>query len=119
LADGGREAQIAALKIFEHLGARPNADMLRGKLRAAGAAGIPRQPRSSTRLNPFGLTNRQAEILALLIEQLTNADIAARLHISPKTVDHHVSAILSGLNVRTRQEAANVARQNPRFTLQK
>jgi DNA-binding NarL/FixJ family response regulator len=52
------------------------------------------------------------EIAALLAESLTNAQIAARLHVSPKTVDHHVSAVLGKLDVSSREEAAEVARQH-------
>lgn len=58
-------------------------------------------------------TNRQLEVLTLLTRNLTNAEIAARLHISPKTVDHHVSAILGKLAVSSREEAAALARQHP------
>jgi DNA-binding CsgD family transcriptional regulator len=115
LADGDTDAQIAALEIFERLGAWPAADALRQSLRIAGARRIPRRPRSSTRKNPFGLTGRQVEILRLLTEGLSNAQIAARLHISPKTVDHHVSAVLAKLDVRSREAAAELARQNPLF----
>ncbi|HFQ94045.1 MAG TPA: helix-turn-helix transcriptional regulator, partial [Anaerolineae bacterium] len=113
LADGDSDAQLTALAIFERLGARPMADLLRQKLREAGLAAIPRGPRSATKKNPFQLTNRQLEILRLLTENLTNAEIAARLHISPKTVDHHVSAVLGKLNVSSRAEAAAIARQRP------
>ena len=115
LADGDTQAQIAALEIFERLGARPDAGRLRSKLRAAGASGIPPRPRSSTRENPFGLTSRQLDILTLLVEDLSNIEIAARLYISPKTVDHHVSAILARLDVRSREEAAALAREHPYF----
>ena len=115
LADGDTQAQIAGLHIFEQLGALPNADLLRKKLRAAGAVGISRRPHPSTRKNPFGITNRQYDILNLLIEDLSNAEIAARLHISPKTVDHHVSAILSRLGVHTREQAAAKAHNHPNF----
>jgi ATP/maltotriose-dependent transcriptional regulator MalT len=115
LADGDLQAQLAALNIFEQLGARPSADLLREKLRVTGAPGIPRRPRSSTRDNPFGITNRQLEILALLIAGLSNAEIAARMHISLKTVDHHVSAVLSKLGVHSRQQAATLAQNHPYF----
>jgi DNA-binding CsgD family transcriptional regulator len=113
LADGDLEARRQALAIFEHLGARPAAQALRAQLQAAGVVDLPRKPRQATRANPFGLTRRQGEILDLLTENLTNAEIADRLHISPKTVDHHVSAVLAKLNVATRREAAELARQFP------
>lgn len=112
LSDGDRGAQLAALVIFEQLGARPMIYLLQQKLRAAGVKSIPRGPRPATKENPFQLTNRQLEILILLTENLTNAQIAARLHISPKTVDHHVSAVLGKLNVSSRTEAAALARQH-------
>ena len=112
LSDGDIEAQKEALVIFERLGARPMAELVSQKLRAAGIQTIPRGPRPTTRANPFGLTNRQVEVLTLLTENLTNAQIAARLHISPKTVDHHVSAVLTKLNVSSRVEAADLARKH-------
>jgi DNA-binding CsgD family transcriptional regulator len=114
LADGDTDAQIAALHIFERLGAQPAAEALRQKMRAAGVR-APRKPRASTRANPFGLTSRQLDILRLLTEGLSNADIAARLHISAKTVDHHVSAVLAKLDVRSREDAAALARQHLHF----
>ncbi len=111
LAEGDAEAQMAALETFEQLGARPAINHVRRKLATSGIAHIPRGPHPATRQNPFNLTNRQVEILALLIENLTNAEIAARLHISPKTVDHHISAVLAKLDVHTREEAAQLARK--------
>jgi len=113
LADGDGAAQKQALALFEQLGARPMAERVRQALRRAGVETIPRGPRSTTRENPFQLTNRQVQILALLTEGLTNAEIAARMHISPKTVDHHVSAVLGKLNVSSREEAAVLARTSP------
>lgn len=115
LADGDIQAQVAALHIFEQLGAHPDADILRDKLRAAGAAGRSSRPRPSTRDNPFSITNRQLEILNLLIANLSNAEIAAKLNISPKTVDHHVSAILSKLDVHSREQAAARAKKHLHF----
>ncbi len=113
LAEGDKDAQKVALITFERLGAHPMAEMVRQKLRDAGVQIIPRGPRTTTKKNPFSLTNRQLEILTLLTENLTNAQIAARLHISPKTVDHHVSAVLAKLDVSSREEAAELARQHP------
>lgn len=115
LADNDSEAQITALKIFERLGAHPAAEETRQKLHASGASKVPHQPRHSTRQNPFGLTDRQVDILALLIQGLSNIQIASRLHISPKTADHHVSAILSRLDVHSCDAAARLARQHPHF----
>jgi DNA-binding CsgD family transcriptional regulator/tetratricopeptide (TPR) repeat protein len=115
LADGDYEAQVAALSIFANLGAAPAEGALRQKLLAAGVAKVPRKPRTSTRDNPFGLTNRQVDVLSLLIEGLSNAEIASRLHISPKTADHHVSAVLAKLDVRSRDAAAELAQQHPHF----
>ncbi|HEY0607224.1 MAG TPA: AAA family ATPase [Herpetosiphonaceae bacterium] len=112
LADGDYDAQTVALTIFEKLGAQPAADDLRRKMRRDGALRIPRGPRSSTRQNPFGLTSRQMDILYLLGAGLSNAEIAERLYISPKTVDHHVSAVLSRLDVPSRKAAAALIRQH-------
>ena len=72
---------------------------------------IPRGPRAASREGPGGLTPRQVEVLGLLAEGATNGEIAARLVISPKTADPHESAILAKLDVRTRGDAADVARR--------
>ena len=109
LADGDEAARLAAVEALDRLGARPELDRLRQRLRAEGVRRIPRGPRPSTRGNPLGLTAREVEIAALLARALTNARIAARLHISPKTVDHHVSAVLGKLGVASREEAGRAA----------
>jgi len=108
LADGDAAAQTAALAIFERLGAKPAAEEVRQALRAAGVRNL---PRATTRENPYGLTARQMDILALLAQELSNAEIAARLSLSPKTVDHHVSAVLAKLDVHSREEAAQLAKR--------
>jgi DNA-binding NarL/FixJ family response regulator len=76
------------------------------RLRERGARGVPRGPRPATRENPAGLTARELEVLALVAGGLRNAQIAERLFLSEKTVDHHVSAILRKLDVRTRAQAS-------------
>jgi DNA-binding NarL/FixJ family response regulator len=55
---------------------------------------------------PDGLTPREAEVLALIAEGLTNAEIAERLVVSPRTAEHHVAAVLTKLGAPTRREAA-------------
>jgi len=65
----------------------------------------------STRNNRFGLTKREMDVLALLDQGLSNRDIGERLFVSPKTVDHHVSAVLGKLSAKNRSEAALIARR--------
>ena len=61
------------------------------------------RPRASTRANPSGLTNRQLDVAKLVARGFTNAEIADRLYISPKTADHHVSAVLMKLGTPNRR----------------
>jgi DNA-binding CsgD family transcriptional regulator len=111
LADADDEdAQREALAIFERLGSNAGAAMVRRRLHAMGARRVPRGARPRTRAHPAGLTGRQQEILTLVCEGLRNADIAERLYLSEKTVDHHVSAVLDKLGAKTRTEAAARAR---------
>ncbi|GAA4913255.1 regulatory LuxR family protein [Actinomycetospora succinea] len=111
LDSGAPDPTLRALRILDGLGARPAARLARQRLRALGVSHIPRGPYAATRANPAGLSDRQVEVVRLLAENLTNAEIAARLVISEKTADHHVSAILAKLEVRTRREAAARARE--------
>jgi DNA-binding CsgD family transcriptional regulator/tetratricopeptide (TPR) repeat protein len=105
------EAVREALDRLRELGAQPAAAIVARRLRKRGVRSVPRGPRPTTRANPGGLTSRQVEVLALVSEGLPNAKIAERLVLSERTVDHHVSAILGKLNVRTRVEAAAAARR--------
>ena len=110
LGDADDEAALRqALDKLRTLGARPAAAIVVRRLRERGARGVPRGPRSATRENPAGLTARELQVLSLLTEGLRNAQIAERLIVSRKTVDHHVSTILRKLNVRTRGEASATA----------
>ena len=111
LFDGDEDSQKRALLILNGLGASATYEMLKGKLKRKGVKNIPRGLRESTRSNPAQLTNRQIDVLDLLQDGLQNIEIADRLFISPKTVDHHISSILSKLNVNTRARAVNEGRK--------
>jgi DNA-binding CsgD family transcriptional regulator/tetratricopeptide (TPR) repeat protein len=104
------EAQLEALRLLDGLGARQTAQRLRRQLRRRGTVRVPRGPNRATAANPAGLTGRQVEVLGLLAEGLTDAEIAARLSLSAKTVGHHVSALLAKLGVGSRHQAAAAAR---------
>jgi DNA-binding NarL/FixJ family response regulator len=105
LADSDDEGALRrALADLQPLGARPAATIVARRLRARGARGLPRGPRAPTRKKPAGLTQREVEVLEHVAEGLRNTDIAARLVVSEKTIDHHVSAILRKLGVHTRRE---------------
>jgi DNA-binding NarL/FixJ family response regulator len=80
-------------------------------MRMQGVRGVPRGSRISTRSSPYGLTERETEILALVSEGLRNSVIAQRLFVSTKTVDHHVSAILAKLGVPSRALAIAMTRR--------
>ena len=110
LSDADEEdARLEALARFEELGALRAAANLRRRLRAAGVKRIPRGPRAASRAAPGGLTPRETEVLDLIVRGATNAEIARELVISPKTVDHHVSAVLAKLGVGSRREAGAAA----------
>jgi DNA-binding CsgD family transcriptional regulator len=107
LADADADDSLrAALAEFQRFGARPAAAIVARRLRKRGARGLPRGPRPATRENPANLTARELEVLALVAQGLRNAEIAERLFLAQKTVDHHVSAILRKLKVPTRGQAS-------------
>ena len=99
------DALAHALDLCRQLGAKPLAAMVSRRLRELGVRGVARGPRASTLTNDASLTARELDVLRLLTEGLRNAVIAERLFVSPRTVDHHVSAILRKLAVKTRGEA--------------
>jgi DNA-binding NarL/FixJ family response regulator len=97
-----REARVA-METFERLGAARPADQAAALLRELGGP-------ARTGPKQIGLLSaRETEVLSLVAEGLTNAEIAARLYISTKTAGNHVSNVLSKLNLRTRSEAAAYA----------
>jgi DNA-binding CsgD family transcriptional regulator len=111
LFEGGEAHQKECLTILDSLGATATRDMLKSRLKLKGVKNIPRGLRESTRKNPAQLTDRQIEILLLLNEGATYKEIAEKLFISPKTVDHHISAILSKLEVNSRAKAVSEAQK--------
>jgi DNA-binding CsgD family transcriptional regulator len=107
LHDSGREAALRqALEIFTGLGAPAAAQLTRHKMRRLGIRSIPAGPRTATQADPLGLTRREREVLNLICAGHSNAEIAAKLFLSAKTVDHHVSAVLAKLGTPTREAAA-------------
>jgi DNA-binding CsgD family transcriptional regulator len=106
LADADEEEPLRrALDQLQQLGARPAATIVARRLRQLGVRGVVRGPRHSTRAHAAALTTREADVLRLLSDGLRNATIAERLFVSPRTVEHHVSSILSKLGVQSRGEA--------------
>jgi len=105
------EAMRRALSILMDLGATATARLLRQRMRRLGMRSIPAGARAATRAHPAGLTPREREVLDLICAGHTNAEIARRLFLSVKTVDHHVSAVLAKLGAPTRRDAAARARE--------
>lgn len=109
LFEGNEDDKRKALSIFQQLGAVTIFEKLKMEMRASGIKKIPRGLRESTKANPARLTNRELDILQLLQKAVQNKEIAGRLFISPKTVDHHISSILFKLDVNSRSKAVNEA----------
>ena len=110
LDSGDMKLARRALDMLDRLGADAVAAKVRADLRAQGERVVPAPRRATTRDNPAGLTARQIEVLRLLEDGLTNAELAERLYLSVKTVDHHVSAILTKLDVTRRRDAVRRAK---------
>ena len=113
LTRGDVDARIEALRLAYGMEAKPLAARVRAGLVADGVTTLPRGPRPATRHSVLGLTPRQEEVLALVREGLSNADIAGRLVISVRTAENHVAAVLTALGVSSREEAARLAEPPP------
>jgi DNA-binding CsgD family transcriptional regulator len=105
---GDEGSLLEAIAIAHGLGAAPLTRRLALQLRELGAR-VPRGPRRVARSNRAGLTGRQLEVLGLLGEGLTNAEIADRLVVSPRTAEHHVAAVLQKLRAPSRRDAVRRA----------
>ena len=111
LSQGDSAAVAEALGGLDELGTVRQAQQLRADLRRRGVSNVPRGPRAATTANAAGLTARQLEILTLLADGLSNADIAERLTLSHRTVEHHISALLAKFGVARRGQAVAAARR--------
>ena len=103
------QALRAALRGLDRLGAVAAAQAVRRRMRRPGISSVPAGPRAATRSSRFGLTRREQEVLGLVAAGLPNSDISRRLFISERTVDHHVTAVLAKMGVRSRGLAAREA----------
>lgn len=108
---GSPDEQVAvgALTDLETMGAWAAADRARGVLRERGLSRVPARRRATTVANPSGLTSRQLDVARLVALGLTNAELADKLYISPRTADHHVSAVLTKLGLGTRRDVVRRA----------
>lgn len=105
LFEGSDDDKRKALSIVHELGADAVYEKMKMEMRVSGIKGIPRGMRETTRTNPAQLTGREMDVLQLLKEGMQNKEIASRLFISAKTVDHHISSILFKLDVNSRGKA--------------
>jgi predicted ATPase/DNA-binding CsgD family transcriptional regulator len=109
LFEGNDDDKREAIEIFDKLGAEAICEKMKFEMRASGIKKIPRGTRKSTKSNPANLTERELDVLRLLKDDLQNKEIAAKLFISPKTVDHHITAIFFKLEVNSRAKAVQEA----------
>lgn len=109
LFEGNEIDKRRAIAIVHRLGAAAVYEKMKLGMRSEGIRSIPRGNRKSTQANPALLTERELGVLELLKEGLQNKEIGTRLFISPKTVDHHISAILFKLEVDSRTKAVQEA----------
>jgi len=106
---GDESAAGRALSTLRRLGAHRTARAFTRERRRLGFGGL-RGPRATTLANPAGLTQREHEVLGHVARGATNPEIATALHLSERTVAHHLSAILAKLDAPTRTAAVEAAR---------
>ncbi len=109
LFEGNTIDKQKAITIIHALGADAIYKKMKLEMRSSGIRNIPRGKRKTTRSNPAHLTERELDVLQLLKAGLQNKEIADRLFISAKTVDHHISSILFKLDVNSRAKAVHEA----------
>lgn len=105
----GAATAAAGLASLDGLDVGATAARARRMLTERGIRSLPARPRAGTLANPSGLTNRQLDVARLVARGLTNAELAQQLYISPKTADHHVSAVLAKLGLAGRRDIVRAA----------
>ena len=109
LFHGDETDKKEAITIAQKMGANASYEKMKFEMRASGIKSIPRGIRKSTQANTAHLTERELDVLQLLKVGLQNKEIADKLFISPKTVDHHISSIFFKLDVKSRSKAVQEA----------
>ena len=109
LFEGSDDDKRKAVSMMQDLGATAVYEKMKFDLRKAGVKKIPRGARKTTQSNAAQLTSRELEILQLINAGLQNKEIASKLFISAKTVDHHITSILYKLEVNSRAKAVHEA----------
>lgn len=109
LFEGDEADKRKAITMVQELGANAVCEKLKMEMRASGIKSIPRGLRESTKSNIARLTERELDVLKLLKEGMQNKEIADKLFISAKTVDHHITSILFKLDVNSRVKAVHEA----------
>jgi DNA-binding CsgD family transcriptional regulator/tetratricopeptide (TPR) repeat protein len=109
LFEGSDPDKKRAIAIIHQLGAAAVYEKMKLEMRSSGIKSIPRGIRKTTQANAAHLTERELDVLSLLKEGMQNKEIADRLFISAKTVDHHISALLFKLDVNSRVKAVHEA----------
>lgn len=94
---------VEAIGIFDGMKAYAASERCRADLRSQGRS-VPRAPRQPARDHPQGLTPREAEVADLVAKGLADAEIAERLSLSRRTVEHHVSSVLAKVGVGSRRD---------------
>ncbi|HEU4974736.1 MAG TPA: LuxR family transcriptional regulator [Baekduia sp.] len=109
-----REQLAAALDVFERLGAQPWADRARVELRATGGGMAEADAAEKEAVAAAGLdelTAHELQIARLVAYGLTNREVAAKLFLSPKTIEYHLSQIYRKLDLRSRTQLASLMAQ--------
>ena len=109
LFEGDDDDKRRAIGIVQGMGAQAVYEIMKLEMRSSGIKSIPRGIRKTTQANPALLTDRELEVLFCLHKGMQNKEIAGRLFISAKTVDHHISSILYKLESKSRVKAVQEA----------